>query len=126
YETVSLSAGNNWSYTWPNLPKTGYDYRVVENDVPNGYQVSYTNGDGEGGVLQSDGGGFTGTITNTANPYTWIDVTKNWDDGGASEYRPDKVQFQLYYKENGQWQIYPGGLLELTAANGWKDTYDNL
>ena len=126
YETVSLSAGNNWSHTWPNLPKTGYDYRVVENDVPNGYQVSYTNGDGTGGVLQSDGGGFTGTITNTANPSTWIDVTKNWDDGGASEYRPDKVQFQLYYKENGQWQIYPGGLLELTAANGWKGTYDNL
>ena len=126
YETVSLSAGNNWSHTWPNLPKTGYDYRVVEKDVPNGYQVSYTNGDGTGGVLQSDGGGFTGTITNTANPSTWIDVTKNWDDGGASEYRPDKVQFQLYYKENGQWQIYPGGLLELTAANGWKGTYDNL
>lgn len=126
YETVSLSAGNNWSYTWPNLPKTGYNYRVVERDVPNGYQVSYTNGDGTGGVLQSGGGGFTGTITNTANPSTWINVTKNWDDGGASEYRPDKVQFQLYYKENGQWQIYPGGLLELTEANDWNDTYDNL
>ncbi|WP_087165938.1 Cna B-type domain-containing protein [Lachnoclostridium sp. An131] len=126
YATVNLSAGNNWSYTWPNLPKTGYDYRVVEKDVPNKYQVSYTNGDGIGGVLQSDGGGFTGTITNKANPSTWIDVTKKWDDGGASEYRPDKVQFQLYYKENGQWQIYPGGLLELTAANGWKGTYNNL
>ena len=125
YDTVILSAGNNWSYTWPNLPKTGYVYRVVE-DVPDGYQVSYTNGDGTGGVLQPGGGGFTGTITNTASPSTWINVTKNWDDGDASEYRPDKVQFQLYYKENGQWRIYPGGLLELTAADEWMGTYDNL
>ena len=123
YETVSLSAGNNWTHTWTNMPKDGYTYRVVEKNVPSGYELSYQQ---SGGVLQQVNGAYSGTVINTANPSTWIDVTKKWDDGDASEYRPDKVQFQLYYKENGQWQIYPGGLLELTADNGWKGTYDNL
>lgn len=123
YETVSLSAGNNWTHTWTNMPKDGYTYRVVEKNVPSGYELSYQQ---SGGVLQQVNGAYSGTVINTANPSTWIDVTKNWDDGGASEYRPDKVQFQLYYKENGQWQIYPGGLLELTADNEWKGTYNNL
>lgn len=123
YETVSLNAGNNWAHTWTNMPKDGYTYRVVENEVPSGYELSYQQ---SGGVLQQVNGAYSGTVINTANPSTWIDVTKNWDDGGAREYRPDKVQFQLYYKENGQWQIYPGGLLELTAANNWKGAYKNL
>ena len=123
YETVSLSAGNNWTHTWTNMPKDGYTYRVVEKEVPSGYELSYQP---SGGVLQQVNGAYSGTVINTANPSTWIDVTKNWDDGNASEYRPDKVQFQLYYKENGQWQIYPGGLLELKAVNGWKGTYENL
>lgn len=123
YETVSLNAGNNWAHTWTNMPKDGYTYRVVEKNVPSGYELRYQQ---DGGVLQQVNGAYSGTVINTANPSTWIDVTKNWDDGGASEYRPDKVQFQLYYKENGQWQIYPGGLLELTAVNGWKGTYENL
>ena len=123
YETVSLSAGNNWAHTWTNMPKEGYTYRVVENEVPSGYELSYQQ---DGGVLQQVNGAYSGTVINTANPSTWIEVTKEWDDGDASEYRPDKVQFQLYYKENGQWRIYPGGLLELTADNGWKGTYENL
>ena len=123
YETVSLSAGNNWTHTWTNMPKDGYTYRVVEKNVPSGYELSYQQ---SGGVLQQVNEAYSGTVINTANPFTWINVTKNWDDGNATEYRPDKVQFQLYYKENDQWQIYPGGLLELTAANGWKGTYDNL
>ena len=123
YETVSLSAGKNWTHTWTNMPKNGYTYRVVEKKVPSGYKLSYQQ---SGGVLQQVNGAYSGTVINTANPSTWINVTKNWDDGGASEYRPDKVQFQLYYKENGQWQIYPGGLLELTAVNSWKGTYENL
>ena len=123
YETVSLNAGNNWAHTWTNMPKDGYTYRVVEKNVPSGYELRYQQ---DGGVLQQVNGAYSGTVINTANPSTWIDVTKNWDDGGASEYRPDKVQFQLYYKENGQWQIYPGGLLELKAVNGWKGTYENL
>lgn len=132
YETVTLSQANNWTHTWPNMPKTGYTYRVVENNVPDGYQVSYTNQDQDGGgilVSSSDDGSFSGTVTNTADPYTWIEVEKVWNDGeNAAGTRPDQVQFQLYYKTagTGSWQVYPGGLLELTETDGWKGKYDKL
>ena len=131
YETVTLSQANNWTHTWPNMPKTGYTYRVVENNVPDGYQVSYTNQDQDGGgiLVSSSDGSFSGTVTNTADPYTWIEVEKVWNDGeNAAGTRPDQVQFQLYYKTEGtdSWQVYPGGLLELTETDGWKGKYDKL
>lgn len=130
YQTVSLNMGNNWSYTWSGIPKTGYTYKVVEKNVPDGYKVEYKNGDGSGGILQSSGGAYTGTITNKANPSTWINVEKKWQDNAeeASETRPDSIKVQLYYKynENDEWMIYPGGLMELNEANRWKGKYDNL
>ena len=130
YETVSLSMGNNWSYTWTDIPKTGYKYRVVEKKVPDGYQVEYEYGDGSGGILQSSGGVYTGTITNKANPSTWIIVEKKWQDNAkeASKTRPDNIKVQLYYKykEKDEWMIYPGGLMELNKTNQWKGKYDNL
>lgn len=49
YKTVTLNESNNWSYTWKDLPKQvdGHDcvYKLEE-DVPSGYQVLYTNNDG--------------------------------------------------------------------------------
>lgn len=50
--TVTLNEDNNWSHTWEkvDLPRQvgGNDciYTVEEDDVPSGYQVSYTNNDG--------------------------------------------------------------------------------
>lgn len=50
--TVTLNKDNNWSYTWEKvyLPRKVGDndciYTVEEEDVPSGYQVSYTNNDG--------------------------------------------------------------------------------
>ena len=49
YKTVTLNKSNNWSYTWNELPKTvdGNDVvYTIEEDVPSGYQVLYTNNDG--------------------------------------------------------------------------------
>lgn len=49
YEKVTLNQSNNWSYTWSNLPRQVDDNDVVytlEEDVPSGYQVLYTNNDG--------------------------------------------------------------------------------
>lgn len=48
-KTVTLNETNNWSYTWKNLPTQVDDNDVVytlEEDVPSGYQVLYTNNDG--------------------------------------------------------------------------------
>lgn len=48
-DTVTLNESNNWSYTWMDLPRQvdGYDcVYTLEEDVPSGYQVLYTNNDG--------------------------------------------------------------------------------
>lgn len=49
YETVTLNESNNWSYIWRNLPRQvdGHDcVYTLEEEVPSGYQVLYTNNDG--------------------------------------------------------------------------------
>ena len=49
YKIVTLNESNNWSYTWKDLPKQvdGHDcVYTLEEDVPSGYQVLYTNNDG--------------------------------------------------------------------------------
>lgn len=48
-KTVTLNESNNWSYIWKNLPRQvdGHDcVYTLEEDVPPGYQVLYTNNDG--------------------------------------------------------------------------------
>ena len=48
-DTVTLNESNNWSYTWNDLPRQvdGHDcVYTLEEDVPSGYQVLYTNNDG--------------------------------------------------------------------------------
>lgn len=49
YKTAILNKSNNWSYTLKELPRTvdGNDVvYTIEEDVPSGYQVLYTNNDG--------------------------------------------------------------------------------
>ena len=57
YSTITLSAANNWSYTWRNLLDTD-TWTVGEIDVPEGYTSS----------MSKDG--TTVTITNTYTPDT--------------------------------------------------------
>lgn len=40
-ESVELNEANNWSYVWDNLPERR-DYYVLEDNVPEGYAVSYS------------------------------------------------------------------------------------
>ena len=49
YETVTLNNSNDWSYIWRDLPRQveGNDcVYTLEENVPSGYQVLYTNNDG--------------------------------------------------------------------------------
>lgn len=49
YKTVTLNESNKWSHIWKNLPRQvdGHDcVYTLEEDVPSGYQVLYTNNDG--------------------------------------------------------------------------------
>ena len=48
-DEATLDSSNNWSHTWNNLlSKDGNDdcYYTIEEEVPSGYQVSYTNNEG--------------------------------------------------------------------------------
>lgn len=132
YNTQTLSTANNWTYTWTNMPKEGYEYRVHEVGEENGkfgnYRTEYSGLDGMLSQNDTDGT-FSGTITNSASPSTYITVTKVWNDGeNANNSRPDSVDFYLYYrnKENTKWVPYPNGKLTLTADDKWTGKYENL
>lgn len=57
-ETVWLSQGNDWMYTWTELDPAG-DWSVMENEIPKGYTPSYRAERTESGKLV--------TITNTSS-----------------------------------------------------------
>ena len=81
---VTLSAENNWSYTWEDLPvnKHGYvgrniTYTVVEDPIPNGFEVEVTSEklfETKGSVeVESDNFTVTNTMVTTK-----LDVNKSW------------------------------------------------
>ena len=75
--TVTLNDSNNWSYTWTknDLPKKvdGKDcIYTIEEEVPSGFQVSYTNNDG---IIEGDI-----TVTNKK-----LDSTTLPDAGGIGK-----------------------------------------
>ncbi|WP_295078648.1 SpaA isopeptide-forming pilin-related protein, partial [Ruminococcus sp.] len=54
YETKTLSSDNDWTATWDDLDKNDpdghtYFYYAIEDDVPDGYKVSYTDNGVSGG-----------------------------------------------------------------------------
>lgn len=114
YDTQVLNAGNNWQYTWGDIPKDGYTYRIVEQGVPDGYQVKF-----EGTGVGTDGS-FTLanstskliTIKNSLSPEVNVIVEKEWDDNdNSSGNRPDSVKMLLLTRAlNSQdtWKIFPG------------------
>ena len=108
-ETVTLTAADNWTHTFSNLPKfdatDGHEivYTVDEVDVPN-----YTKG-----ISGTAATGFT--VTNTITGKVDIPVTKVWV-GPAT----DSVTVNLY--ADG----VKVDTVQLTAANQWKHTFANL
>jgi hypothetical protein len=111
YETVTLTAADNWTYTWYELPALTDDgveisYTVDEANVPEGYSKS----------VEGSGGNFK--ITNTE--LTDVSVQKVWNDG-EGENRPDSVSVQLY--ANG---VATGDKIILTSDNAWEYTWDDL
>lgn len=131
YDTQTLSTANNWTYTWHNMPKDGYEYRVHEVGEKDGKFGNYiTAYSGKGGLLtENPDETFSGTITNSGSPSTYITVNKVWNDGNnANGSRPDSVDFYLYYRKAGEteWTQYPNGKLTLTEEGGWTGKYENL
>ena len=108
-ETVTLTAADNWTHTFSNLPKfdatDGHEivYTVDEVDVPN-----YTKG-----ISGTAATGFT--VTNTITGKVSIPVTKVWVGPQASS---AKVTLFADGVEKDS--------ITLNAANGWAHTFTNL
>ena len=107
--TATISATNNWSYTFTNLPK--YDlvseeeiaYTVQEINAPAGYS--------------SEVNGYT--ITNTE--LTEITVNKVWVDGNnADNLRPESINAKLM---NGSTEV---ATATIKATDNWTYTFTNL
>ena len=108
-ETVTLTAADNWTHTFSNLPKfdttDGHEivYTVDEVDVPN-----YTKG-----ISGTAATGFT--VTNTITGKVSVPVTKVWVGPQASS---AKVTLFADGVEKDS--------ITLNAANGWAHTFTNL
>ena len=108
-ETVTLTAADNWTHTFSNLPKfdttDGHEivYTVDEVDVPN-----YTKG-----ISGTAATGFI--VTNTITGKVSVPVTKVWVGPQASS---AKVTLFADGVEKDS--------VTLNAANGWAHTFTNL
>ena len=108
-ETVTLTAADNWTHTFSNLPKfdttDGHEivYTVDEVDVPN-----YTKG-----ISGTAATGFT--VTNTITGKVSVPVTKVWVGPQASS---AKVTLFADGVEKDS--------VTLNATNGWAHTFTNL
>lgn len=112
-EAVPLSAENDWSYSWAELPEadengTPYVYTARQTAVPEGY---YTLSDGQVN-------GNTQTITNRPIPRLSVSAEVQWV--GESEH-PDTVQVQLLCSGSPC-----GEAVTLSAESGWLWQWDDL
>ncbi|MCM1126739.1 MAG: Cna B-type domain-containing protein, partial [Lachnospiraceae bacterium] len=112
-DAVELNEGNNWSYTWSNLPDSRFgfkiNYSVKEVDVPDGYEAEVIDG-------------TLTTITNKHVPET-VEVSgeKTWDDNDNQDgIRPISIIVNL---------LADGDVIdsvEVTEADEWKWSFTNL
>ena len=111
-DAVTITADNNWAHTWTDLPtydtdNEAYLYTVEEVEVPDGYEVGYSED--------------TLTITNTLKNITEKTVTKIWEDyDNQFKIRPSQIKVIL--KQNGNQY---GEEVTLTHDT-WAHTWTNL
>ena len=134
FNSQTLSASNNWSYTWNNLVTkesngTTHDYKIVENTVP-GYTLSYNYNHprGGGGFKKGTGSTWSSTITNKIQiEYGDITVEKVWDDyDNEFSTRPNSVYVSVYRKAQSATSWTHVASTVLNAANNWSYTWSNL
>ena len=136
---ITLSSGNNWTYIYPDTSKTptpddplddNYTYAVKEENVPSGYNVSYTD---QNGFEQHTGftSGDTVVIKNMQKS-GWLKVEKKWlDVDGKTALKgtelPESITVQLYkVNDSGVGEKVEGKTLELNAGNNWKGQFTGL
>lgn len=110
YETVTLSAANNWKYRWTGLSGS-YNWSIDEKNVPAGYKKTVTN-EGIAYVItntyEKDGGSIS------------RQVKKVWNDSADQTKRPASVAVVLY-KDGEAYET-----VTLNEANGWQYQWTGL
>lgn len=133
---ITLSPGNSWTYIYPDTSKTptpdkpledGYTYAVEEESVPTGYNVSYTN---QNGNEQRTGftSGDTVVITNQQKT-NWLKVEKKWlaEDGEtALTDLPENTAITLKLYKVGEAEPVKTQTLKKGDGNNWKYTFTDL
>lgn len=136
---ITLSSGNNWTYIYPDTSKTsapdepledGYTYAVKEENVPTGYNVSYTDRNGN-----ETNTGFTSgdtVVIKNMQKSGWLKVEKKWlaEDGKTAlkdADLPESITVQLYkMNDSGVGEKVEGKTLKLNAGNYWKGQFTGL
>ena len=105
-----VSAADNWSYSFDNLPKFAAGQAVVYTITEDAVAEYSTQVEGY-------------NLTNSHTPgQTSLTVTKQWEDQGDQDgLRPSQIQVQLY--ADG---VASGSPVTLTAANNWVYTWSGL
>lgn len=134
---ITLSSGNNWTYSYPDTSKKpdpdapledGYTYAVKEENVPTGYNVSYTD---QNGNEQHTGftSGDTVVIKNMQKS-GWLKVEKKWlaEDGKtALTDLPEGTAITLkLYEVDGEANPVDTKTLTKDDGNNWKWTFTGL
>ncbi len=120
----------SWSHTWSSVPRVKqvggktmiYKYKVVEVDVPEGYQVEYKqfslSGVGDGDTRKA-------TITNEIKPIKiHLRAKKVWDDSSNKlKVRPKSIKFalQVSKKKDGEsWSTWEDkDIVTVDADDDW-------
>lgn len=135
-KSITLSSSNSWTYSYPGTSKNddpledGYTYAVEEETVPAGYNVSYTDQNGN-----EKHTGFTSgdtVVIKNMQKTNWLKVEKKWlaEDGETAlkdADLPKSITVQLYKVNNsGVGEKVGGKTLELNAGNYWKGQFTDL
>lgn len=136
-KSITLSSGNNWTYIYPDTSKTsapdepledGYTYAVKEENVPTGYNVSYTNQNGK-----ETHTGFTSgdtVVIKNMQKSGWLKVEKKWlaEDGKtALTDLPEGTAITLkLYEVDGEANPVDTKTLTKDDGNNWKWTFTGL
>lgn len=137
---ITLSSDHSWTYIYPDTSKTptdeplkdGYTYAVEEEkeSVPSGYNVSYTDQNGN-----EKHTGFTSgdtVVIKNMQKTNWLKVEKKWlaEDGETAlkdADLPKSITVQLYkMNDSGVGEKVEGKTLELSAGNYWKGQFTGL
>ena len=133
---ITLSSGNNWTYIYPDTSKTvdpdaplddNYTYAVKEENVPSGYNVSYTDRNGN-----ETNTGFTSgdtVVIKNMQKSGWLKVEKKWlaEDGKtALTDLPEDTAITLKLYKVGEAEPVKTQTLTKGDGNNWKWKFTSL